>query len=211
MFNVSNIIIKEANAYTRTYIFSLFPYLLFQYYKTIYSGLGKTTVIAVSVAVSVFVNIAVNYILIYGNFGFPELGIVGAAIATCIALIVAILVNEIHAFRKYREVSVFQLHLKWHRKSFLSSIRLGIPIAVISLCETGQYYVLTIIIASFGAFSLAAHGIAFQVVCIFYGIYGGLHQGVIPFISKAFGSKDWKLLHLRQRISWYVAIFLVLS
>ena len=65
-----------------------------------YSGLGETSAIAVSVAISALVNVFVNYLLIYGNFGFPELGIVGAAIATGIALIVAILINEIHALKR---------------------------------------------------------------------------------------------------------------
>ena len=52
------------------------------------------------------------------------------------------------------------------------SIRLSGPIAVTFLGETSQYYVLTIIAAGFGITALAAHGMAFQVVCIFLVFMG---------------------------------------
>ena len=100
LVNITDSLINEAHSYIRIYVFSLIPYLLFQYYRAMYSGLGETSAIAVSVAISALVNVFVNYLLIYGNFGFPELGIVGAAIATGIALIVAILINEIHALKR---------------------------------------------------------------------------------------------------------------
>ena len=73
--------------YFRIMLVSLIPMLVFFSFKQFMEGIGNTRVAMIITIVTNVINIALNYVLIYGKFGFPELGVLGAAYATLIARI----------------------------------------------------------------------------------------------------------------------------
>ncbi|MFP2995986.1 MATE family efflux transporter [Spongiivirga sp. MCCC 1A20706] len=62
--------------------FSLIPLIVFQAFKQFSDGLSMTTLPMIATLIANVVNVVLNYLLIFGKFGFPEMGIVGAAIGT---------------------------------------------------------------------------------------------------------------------------------
>lgn len=77
--------LSEAKAYLRVMVWGLFPFMISQCYFTTLRETGETVMPMIASSIAIFVNLTLNYILIFGNFGFPALGVKGAAIATIIA------------------------------------------------------------------------------------------------------------------------------
>ena len=65
-----------------------------------FSGIGKTRIVMISAIVTMCVNVVINYILIFGRFGFPALGIEGAAYGSIIAAFVGVLVLLVYFLKK---------------------------------------------------------------------------------------------------------------
>ena len=78
-------VVELALPYLDLVAFSLVPLIIFQAFKQFSEGLSQTKYPMYATIVANVINIVLNYLLIFGNFGFPELGIVGAAIGTLVS------------------------------------------------------------------------------------------------------------------------------
>lgn len=74
-----------AESYLKVMLFGLFPFMIVQVYSSTLREAGETVVPMIASVVSIVINFVLNYTLIFGNFGFRKMGVVGAAIATVIA------------------------------------------------------------------------------------------------------------------------------
>lgn len=90
--------LEYASAYLKIMLWGLLPFVLNQCYASTLRETGETVVPMVGAVVAVFVNLFLNYVLIYGKFGAPVLGVRGAAIATVISRFVegAIIIGWTH-------------------------------------------------------------------------------------------------------------------
>ena len=77
--------LNYAKEYTAIIIWGFFPFMIVQCYSSMLRDAGETVGPMVSSMIAIFVNLIGNYLLIYGSFGFPKLGVAGAALATVIA------------------------------------------------------------------------------------------------------------------------------
>ncbi len=77
------ITLEEGKQYLTIMLFSLIPFMLVQSYAGTLRETGETLAPMIGGVIAILVNLVLNYILIFGNFGAPELGVVGAAIGTC--------------------------------------------------------------------------------------------------------------------------------
>ncbi len=78
-------VVELALPYLDLVAFSLVPLIIFQAFKQFSEGLSQTKYPMYATVVANIINIILNYLLIFGNFGFPEMGIVGAAIGTLVS------------------------------------------------------------------------------------------------------------------------------
>lgn len=99
-----------AKQYLSIMLFTIVPFVITQIYASSLRETGDSVKPMVAGIISVFVDIVFNYLLIYGKFGFPELGVRGAAIATVLARIVEML------------VVVFWAHVKKQEHEFLQGL-----------------------------------------------------------------------------------------
>ncbi len=83
-------VVELAMPYLDLVAFSLLPLIIFQAIKQFSEGLSQTKYPMYAIVIANVVNIFLNYVLIFGNWGFPELGIVGAAIGTLISRVVMV-------------------------------------------------------------------------------------------------------------------------
>ncbi len=77
--------LNYAKDYLNVMLWGLFPFMVVQSYSSTLRETGETVAPMIASVISILVNLCLNYVLIFGHFGFPELGVVGAAIATVIA------------------------------------------------------------------------------------------------------------------------------
>ena len=89
-------------------IFVCFNFL----YRGLYVGISNTKVITYSTIIMAFVNIFLDYCLIFGNFGFPEMGIGGAALASFIAEVSAFVFFTLYSYitMRNKEFGMFKIH-----------------------------------------------------------------------------------------------------
>lgn len=134
-------VVEIAGPYIDLVAFSLIPLIIFQALKQFSEGLSQTRHPMYATVVANIINITLNYLLIFGTFGFPKLGIVGAAIGTLIARIGmcaflwAILLRR-PVFKRYVEGLQFR---KIHKKMMRKIMDLGFPSALQMFFEVGIF------------------------------------------------------------------------
>ncbi|MDQ6890937.1 MAG: MATE family efflux transporter, partial [Bacteroidota bacterium] len=140
------------------------------------------------------VNIFINWLLIYGNWGFPRLELTGAGIGTLITrviiLIVFIIVLNNHSFFS-RYIAVRKNHWKLRWETFKELLHIGVPSSLQVAMESGAFAVSGIIIGTLGAVQLAAHQIALSCAAVAFMVSWGLAQGGSIRVSNAWGRNNW--------------------
>jgi MATE family multidrug resistance protein len=146
----------------------------------------------VIVVISVAFNALANWCLIFGNLGFPRMGIAGSGLATTLSSfmmfggLVALLSFE-RRFRRYRLFGRFW-RADWPR--FRSLLRLGLPIAGLLTFEVSIFNAAALLMGLIDADSLAAHAIAIQIASISFMVPMGVAQACTVRVGRAYGARD---------------------
>ncbi|WP_151704634.1 MATE family efflux transporter [Nitrincola alkalilacustris] len=150
---------------TRRYLEAIslgFPaLLLFQVIRSYCEGFGKTRPVMKIAIIGLLCNIPLNYVLIFGKFGFPELGGVGCGWASAIVMWIILLCGSgyLHKSPSFAPLKLWQ---RWQKPQFgavLSFLRLGTPIGFALLIEASMFCVIALLLAKLGDIVLAAHQI----------------------------------------------------
>ncbi len=96
-------VVKYAMPYLNLVAFSLIPLIMFQGFKQFADGLSQTKYAMWATILANVINVVLNYLLIFGKFGFPELGVIGAAIGTLISRII-MLIFLAHILKKKKKI-----------------------------------------------------------------------------------------------------------
>lgn len=188
---------------------SIIPMLLFMTLKQFTDGLEFTkTAMLLSVA-SMPVNIFLNWLLIYGNWGFPRLELVGAGWATLITrtlifLVLGTIILKHSTFKKYIIVSSRQWKLK--TKTLKELLHIGIPSGLQVGIETSAFAVSGILIGTISAVAQAAHQIALSCAAFTFMVSMGLAQAGSIRVSNAWGRHDWPLINRIGRSTLITAL-----
>jgi MATE family multidrug resistance protein len=142
--------------------------------------------------VAVGLNGFADYALIFGAFGLPALGLVGAGVATAIsnsflfvALLGFILIDR--RFRRYHILGRFW-RPDWSR--FREIFRIGLPVGVTLIMETGLFAASGFLIGVISTAQLAAHQIALQCAAVSFMVPLGLAQAATVRVGRAVGRAD---------------------
>jgi len=184
-----------------------------------FSGRGRTTVLMVMQAVSVAVNIVLDYVLIFGNCGFPEMGVTGAALATVIAqacgfvVLVAVFARpENHILKSLRGQWMPDMQL------FKKLMKYGFPSGVRVFIDMLAWTAFPFFIGRIGTLELAASNIAFRINSIVFFPVIGLSIAISILVGQAQGAKrpdlsvaTWKKgLVLCEAFTALLALFYIL-
>lgn len=181
-----------AQDYLRVAQWGIFPALTLMVLRSFLSGLERGGII-LYVTIGMFLaNAILNYALIFGNFGAPAWGLVGAAVASvcastvgCIAMIAYI---EIRPQTRRYELFVRFWRADWG--AIRENLVLGLPISFTILAETSLFAAASLMIGTIGTTELAAHGIALQLASIAFMIPLGLAQVATVRVGLAYGRHD---------------------
>lgn len=182
--------------YLEIITFSLIPILVFQTFRQFSEGLSNTFVPMVIVLLCNVVNIVLNYVLINGHLGFPELGLNGAGWATLISRLVmgagiAAYIYFAPKFKDYRPG--FQIG-KYSRALFKKMLNIGLPAGLQFIFEVAAFDFSLVMMGWIGTGALAAHQIAINLATISYMSTSGLAAAATIRVSNELGRADYKSL-----------------
>jgi len=183
---------NQAADYMRIIGFSSIPLLLYQSYKQFIEGLSVMRPAMIITLIANLVNVFANWLLIYGNLGFPALGLNGAGWATfasrafmALALMGFVMNNKF--FKKY-DVSFHFKSINWTViKKILS---LGLPSGIQYFFEVGAFSFAVIMVGWLGTAQLAAHQIAINLASISFMAVLGISVAGSIRVGNAVGMKD---------------------
>jgi MATE family multidrug resistance protein len=181
-----------AQDYLRIAALGMIPALLVMALKSYLAALERTQVVLWTTIAAVVVNAALNWALIFGNWGAPELGVRGAAIASVMTQLVtfAVLALYAHYLPALRRYNLFQRFWRpdWH--AMAQVVRLGVPIGLTSLAEGGMFQASALMMGWIGTVELAAHGIALEVAALAFMFHLGLSSASTVRLGNALGRGD---------------------
>lgn len=120
-------------------------------YRALYIGLSNTKIIGFSTGIMAGVNVVFNYLFIFGKFGFPEMGIGGAALASVLAEISAFLCFNIYTLTKLpiKKYALFSFH-KLEGWLMITVLRTAFPTMLQKLLSFGTWYIFFILVEHMG-------------------------------------------------------------
>ncbi len=197
MVNITNADIRVVDVTTK-YILAVFVFYPFDIFVLIHSGIligaGDTrTPMYVNVAMNLY-NIIANYLLIFGNFGFPELGVMGAGIATGTSYLVGAAIFSIFLFRGRLKIApIYKWCIKIRLETVRKMFRIGIPAGLDMGMWTISSFFVTPLILYFGSLGYSAYIIGLRAESIAYMPGVGFGVAATTLAGQYLGAKKPKL------------------
>jgi len=179
-----------AQEYLRITCLGTLPALLVMVLKNYLAGLERASIVLWITLAAVVLNALVNYALIFGNFGAPELGVAGAAIASLLMQSLSFIALAIYIIRKLPEHAMFQRFWRLDSEAFGAVFKMGWPIGLTNLSESGLFTASAVMVGWIGTAELAAHGIALQLTAITFMVQVGFSNTATVRAGRAYGRRD---------------------
>ncbi|WP_179376501.1 MATE family efflux transporter [Winogradskyella wichelsiae] len=206
-------VVDLAIPYLDLVAFSLVPLIVFQAFKQFSDGLSLTKYPMYATIVANLLNVAINYVLIFGKLGFPEMGIVGAAVGTLVSRFV--MVAYLWWLLAKREKSkAYVTNLKFFtlsKQPIKKLTNLGLPSALQMFFEVGIFTAAIWLSGTLGANAQAANQIALNLSSMTFMVATGLSVAAMIRVGNQKGLKDYSALkRIAESIFMVGFIFAVL-
>jgi len=161
-------VVVLADPYLTILAFSLIPFLVFQTQRQFCDGLSYTRAAMYIMILANLVNIFFNWLLIYGNWGFPQMELNGAGVSTLLTRIfaAAAMMAYVRYSGRLRKFNIRFIGFSWHKQTASRLLKIGIPTGSQYFFEVGAFSGVAIIVGWLGAEALAAHQIALNLASI---------------------------------------------
>ena len=197
--------------YYLTLLISIVFVMLFNAFKQFADGITDTRTAMWFLLGGNLLNIVGNWLLIYGNCGFPEMGLLGAGIATLFSRIMMVVCFAVYFFSvsRYRAYREGFLKSQVNRRDFLEINKLGLPIALQITMETASFSLTAVMVGWLGSLALAAHQVMLTVGQLGFMLYYGMAAAITVRVSNYHGSQD--LPNLRRTVATGFRIILAMA
>ncbi|MBK7629490.1 MAG: MATE family efflux transporter [Ignavibacteriales bacterium] len=185
-------VIESTIIYMTIVGFSAIPLMLFQTYKQFIEGLSIMKPAMIISLLANIINAFANWILIFGKFGFPQLGLAGAAWATFLSRVFMVIVIMIYVMRnkKFKQYDV-TFHFRGINIPVMKKLlSLGLPSGFQYFFEVGAFTFAVIMIGWIGSNELAAHQIAINLASISFMAVLGISQAASIRVGNAMGEQN---------------------
>ncbi len=185
-------IAQLAQDYMRLAQWAMFPALLLMVLRSYLAALERVNWVLAVTIVSATLNAAANFAFIFGNWGAPEMGIRGAAIASLASTMLGFLLvaTYAHLHPKLQQYALFIRLWRPDWGAFWQVFRLGWPIGATMLAEVGMFSAGAVLMGWIGTVELATHGIALQIASLAFMVYLGVANAATVRAGRALGRRD---------------------
>lgn len=169
-------VIKLAVPFFNVLIFSMIPISLFFTCKQYCEGLSNTRMALFISIIGNVINIILNYLLIYGKFGFPELGYIGSAWASFISRVFMGFSFLYLIFKSpvTKEISAVYNRVKINKKELFHLAKIGLNAGLQLTFEVAAFVIAGLMAGTFGKEQIDAHGIALSIAAFTYMFASGI-------------------------------------
>lgn len=201
-------VVDMAIPYYKYLVWSVIPYMLFGCFKQFLEGIGNTTANMVIIIIANLVNIFFNWLLIYGNWGFPMMEAAGAGLATLISRICM----PVFAFLtfifypKFREFFKYFSFKNFSWNPIKSLLVIGFPISLQMFMEGSAFALTSIMMGWIGTIEIAANQIALAISNCAFMIVVGLASATTIRISHEYGRNNYKELQKTATASFHMVL-----
>lgn len=178
--------------YIQIAVWSVVPQLLIIVLRSLLSAFDATRIILLVTVAGVIVNACVNYLLMFGNFGFPRLELRGAAIATVATNLAmfGLLLAYVLRDRRFRRFYILIRFCKPDWSRFREIFRIGTPIGLTILAEVALFTGAAFLMGWLGTDEVAAHAVALQCASTAFMVPLGLGMAATVRVGVAYGRQD---------------------
>jgi MATE family multidrug resistance protein len=192
---------RDAGQMVRTLMWSILPFVGITVLRCFISAKQRPVWTLVAAVVGVIANALLNYGLILGRFGLPQLGLVGAGIGTSAVnllmfTLLAIVVIRHPDFRRYRLFGNFW-RADWAR--FRAIWKLGAPIGLMMGFEASVFTAAVFLMGLISTAAVAAHSVALQIASLTFMVPLGIAQAITVRVGMGYGRRDADAI---QRAGW---------
>jgi len=220
MIHTNPEVLGPATSYVRVAMWGALPLLLFHTFRSYLQAMNLVKPITLAMVTANLVNAGGNWLLIYGHWGFPALGVTGSAWSTVGAQIYMWLAMMLYAIWHDRKSGngMFRFLGGRHTPQIRELLRLGGPASMQMIAEVGVWGIATVLIGRLDAVSLAGHQIAMNVISLLFMVPLGISQAGSVRVGQALGAGNgraaalsgWTALLLGATFASAVALSLLL-
>ena len=205
LMNQPKEVVELALPYLELVVISLIPLLIFQAFKQFCDGLSLTIYPMYAAIIANVINIIINYVLIFGKFGFPQMGIIGAAIGTLISRIVMLgfLILIIKYNSKIKECLRNIKQVKFDKLMFKKILNIGIPSSLQMVFEVVFFTTAIWLSGLLGENPQSANQIALNLSSMTFMIASGLSVSAMVRVGNQKGLNNYVDL---RRISFSILL-----
>lgn len=199
--------LKYGRHYLRIMLWGLLPFSLSQVYAGTLREMGETMLPMKASVTGVVTNLCLNYILIYGKFGFPTLGVGGAAMATVISRFVELAIIFVYVHRhsdKFKFIEGLYRTIRIPKGLTINILKKGLPLLVNELLWAVGMTTLTQIFSTRGLNVVAALNITSTITSLFNVVFISMGSAVAVMVGQALGAND--ILRAKQT-AWRLIFF----
>ena len=185
-------VVELAKPYLVITAWSVFPFMIFQTLRTYSDGMSQTLHSMIAVLIGNVANIILNYGLIFGKLGMPQLGVKGAAIGTMISRVIMIVVIVILLyFWKDLWSHLRKINFRRFNTGVMKRIlSLGVPTSLQMFFEVSAFSIAAILMGVISKEAQAAHQIAINLASITFLICTGLAMATTIRVGNQLGLQD---------------------
>jgi len=171
---------------------SLIFVLIFNSFKQFADGITDTKASMWILLIGNTLHIILNYLLIYGKLGLPEMGLMGAGLSTLISrILMALAFAGIFLYSKRYAIYLKGFKLKGFSHSIFKRLNeLGWPIALQMGMETASFTFSTVMVGWLGSIALASHQVMLTISSLCFMIYYGMGAAIAVRVSNFRGQND---------------------
>ncbi len=178
--------------YTKALAVGLLPLLLYFAVRRTLQAMSMVRPVAFALVTANIINLLGNWVLIYGKWGFPVLGVAGSGWSTAIARLymAAVLVGYLLWYDRRHRTELLKTPVEIDLRRIRQLIALGLPSALQITMEISVFALVTALIGRLGAVPLASHQIALNTVALTYMVPLGISSAAAVRVGQAIGRRD---------------------
>jgi len=184
--------ITKASAYLHAISWGILPFLGFIALRSFIEAVSMPRVVTVIALFGVGLNIFLNYVLMFGKWGFPEMGLVGTGWASTIVYSFNFVLLLLYVWRQ-KEFGVYRIFSRLGRPDkhyFKELFNIGFPIGSTMGIETSLFMLTVIMMGWMGTTELAAHQVAMQCAAFTFMVPLGIGMASSVRVGQSIGKKD---------------------
>ncbi|MET1014613.1 MAG: MATE family efflux transporter [Paenisporosarcina sp.] len=194
MMKLEDRVHQVAKSFLTAMLIGIVPLFAYTVLRSYMDALGKTRITMFISILLAPINICFNYLLIFGNFGFPELGGAGAGYASAITywLIFFIAVFIAHRIEPFKEYELFKNFTSVQFLKCVEISKIGIPIGLSIFAETSIFSAVTLMMSTYSTSVISAHQIALNFTSLLYMVPLSISIGATVLIGYEVGAKRFQ-------------------